>query len=207
MSISLRKILQKRILQGGQAISELAVCLVALLIVLLGFLLLSTLSQEGVTNVIASRQDADKNARGSVTSIGGSSTLENISHWDYGDRGVPFNRDDTPIKSSNNNGSTFFNQLTDNYGRFNFKTAGKGFWLPEYYNPLKRLQQNDILLNAANLTVGISSEKDPLGKRGLEALKSAARNLLGVRADFEVTDYTFMPEKADVPLPEEVSAP
>ena len=73
MSISLRKILQKRILQGGQAISELAVCLVALLIVLLGFLLLSTLSQEGVTNVIASRQDADKNARGSVTSIGGSS--------------------------------------------------------------------------------------------------------------------------------------
>lgn len=204
-TLCFRKMLQKRARQGGQAISELAVCLVALLVVLLGFLLLSTLSQEGVTNVIAARQDADKNARNSVSSVGGGSVMENISHWNYGDRGVPFNRDDTPVKSSNTNGAEFFRQLTDNSGKFDFKTAGKGYWLPEYYNPLKTLQQDNIMLDAANLTVGVSSEKDPLGKRGLEALKSAAKNLLGVRADFEVTDYAFMPEKPDVPLPEDVS--
>ena len=202
---SIRTILQKRNRQSGQAISELAVCLIGLLVVLLGFLLLSTLSQEGVTNVIAARQDADKNARNGQSSVGSSSTLENISHWDYGPRGVPFNRDDTPVKATNNSGSVFFGQLTDNGGKFDFKTAGNDSWLPEYYNPLKKLQKDDILLDAANLTVGSSTEKDPLGKRGLESIKNAARIILGGRADFEVTDYVFMPEKVTVPLPEEAT--
>lgn len=206
MNTSKRKsIFQKRSRQGGQAIAELAVCLMGLLVVLLGFLLLSTLSQEGITNVIAARQDADKNARNGQSSVGGSNTLANISHWNYGERGIPFNRDDIAVKSTNTSGAVFFNQLIDNSGKFNFKTAGNGDWLPEYYNPLKKLQQDNILLDAANLTVGISTEKDPLGKRGLESLKQSARNILGVRADFAVTDVAFMPEKATVPLPEEAT--
>lgn len=200
---SMRTIAKKRRSQSGQAISELAVCLIGLLVVLLGFLLLSTLSQEGVTNVIAARQDADKNARNSQSSTGGGGKTENISHWDYGPRGIPFNRDDAPVKSSNRGGEDFFSQLT--YGNFNFRTAGNGEWLPEYYNPLKTLQEDNILLDAANLTIGVSTEKDPLGKRGLESLKQAARNILGVRADFEVTDYVYMPEKANVPLPEDAT--
>lgn len=206
MNICTRKtIRQKRLSQGGQAIAELAVCLIGLLVVLLGFLLLSTLSQEGVTNVIAARKDADKNARNSQSSVGGSNTMANISHWNYGSRGIPFNRDDRPVKSSSTGGEAFFSQLTDNSGKFNFKTAGNQDWLPEYYNPLKKLQQDDILLDAANLTIGVSTEKDPLGKRGLESLKQSARKVLGVRADFEVTDVVFMPEKATVPLPEEAT--
>lgn len=206
MNIShLKQILQKRTRQGGQAIAELAVCLMGLLVILLGFFLLSTLSQEGVTNVIAARQDADKNAQNGQSSLGGGNTMANISHWDYGSRGIPFNRDDSPVKSTSTGGAVFFSQLTDHSGKFDFRTAGNGYWLPEYYNPLKSLQQDDILLDAANLTAGVSSEKDPLGKRGLESLKKSARNILGVRADFEVFDIVFMPEKVEVPLPEEAT--
>lgn len=199
------RIRKKYAAQSGQALSEMAVCLVGLLVILLGFLLLATLSQEGVTNVIAARTDADKNARNAQSTVGGAGAVENISHWDYGSRGIPFNRDDSAIKSNNRGGDAFFHELTDNTQRFNFKTAGGNGWLPEYYNPLKELQEDDILLDAANLTTGTSSEKDPLGKRGLEALKNAARNILGTRADFEVTDHAYMPKKADVPLPEEAT--
>ncbi len=206
MKISrLKLLLQKRTRQGGQAIAELAVCLIGLLVILLGFLLLSSLSQEGVTNVITARQNADKNARNGQSSSGNSNATANISHWNYGSRGIPFNQDDMPVKSSNTGGEVFFNQLTDNSGKFNLTSAGNGTWMPEYYNPLKKLQQDDILLDAANLTVGAASEKDPLGKRGLKSLKQSIRNILGVRADFKLTDQVFMPEKADVLLPEEAT--
>ena len=205
MNISrLKSILQKRSRQGGQAIAELTVCLIGLMVVLVGFLLLSTLSQESVTNVIAARQDADKNARNSQSSVGGSKNKTTISHWNYGERGIPFTQNDQPVKSTNTGGEKFFSQLIDNSGKFNLKTAGNGTWMPEYYNPLKKLQQDKIMLDAANLTIGTANENDPLGKHGLESLKQPVKNILGVRS-IEMSDMAFMPKKAIVPLPEEAT--
>lgn len=191
---------RKRTAQGGQAIAEMAVCLIALMVVLLGFLLVSSLSHENVTNAILSRQQADKHFRNSQSSVG--SQEKNIAYWNYGDRGIPFNGDDKPVTSTSRGGGDFFGELVDNNGRFDFRTAGGNGWLPDEYNPLRKLQQSDLLLDAANLTAGTYSENDPLEKRGLSSLKSAFRNLLGVKGSFQMTDHTFMPQKATVTLPE-----
>ena len=201
--ISINRLRQRRSPEGGQAIAEMAVCLIALMAVILGFLLVSTLAHENVSNVILSRQEADKNFRNSQSSSVGK--VENIAQWNYGERGVPFNNDDTPVLNGNRSGEHFSRELIDNSGKFDFRTAGGNGWLPDEYNALRSLQVGNMMVDAANLSAGVATESDPLAKRGLNSLKEAFRNILGVNGTFQLTDYTFMPVKPDVTEPEQAT--
>ncbi len=184
--------------QGGQALAELCVCLIGLIVVILAYFLISALTSVNVDNVIDARETADRIARGSGSSAG-KNDAKSIVDWDYGNRDIPFTKDDTPILASGMDGLVFITELQDNTGEFNLTSVGSvndGFLIPDY-NASKNLSPGDIFLDAANLASGTATETDPLGKRGLTNLKGAFKKFFGV-SSFEMSDTVFIPVKANI---------
>ena len=66
--------------ESGQAFAELAVSLIAILAVFVGFLLIAALGSDRVSTLIRAREDADRKSSSGVSSRGGDS----IRYWDYG---------------------------------------------------------------------------------------------------------------------------
>ncbi len=199
---------EKRKKQGGQALAELAVCLIAVVVCFLGILLVGAVSQARVSNVIESRSDADANQ---MNSNAVQSHAQNISYWDYGGKqdirmpAVPFTADDRPVLEGNSRDDVFVNQLRDNTGTFALDQAGGGGkdYLRDEYNAARQFSGSPLFLTAAELIRGVSDKNDPLAEKNLSALKIAAGNIFKIRS-FQITDETYLPKKATVPLPEDV---
>lgn len=188
---------------SGQAIPELSVCLVALLIVLLGYLLISSLVLENVDNVIAARERADRNARRGTPPSG---EEQNILSWDYGEKGIAFTGNDKPrLVRIDSSGLNFTQELTDHSGIFSLPAATPNSTgcLPNDYNKTTNLSPLNLFLHAANLTCGKAAENDPLGKRGLGSLKESFKNFFGIRS-FLLTDTVFLPARPSIVRPEEI---
>lgn len=186
----------------GQAISELVVCLIGVLIVILGYLLISALSLENVDNLIRAREEADVSARSRTSGWAG----KNIGVWDYGARNIPFTQDDVAEDETIADSSAFAGELVDNGGTFNLLTASANSYgyLPSDYNASSSLSFINMMLNAANLAGGSANESDPLGKRGLDSLKDAIRNMFGT-AQFQITDTVYIPVAPNVRDPESIT--
>lgn len=188
---------EKRRSQGGQAIAELAVCIIGMLICLLGYFLVSAITFENVKNTIQSRAIADKSVRNGESGVSGST--HNIAEWDYGYREIPFTADDTVIPSGMIDGAEFSASLSAD--RVNLVSLRGGNYLPSAYNAAYGLSLIHIFSNAANLVEGTSTESDPLGKRGLNSLKNSFKSMFGVRSFF-LSDHTYMPAAPAIPDPQ-----
>ena len=187
----------KRRRQGGQAIAELAVCIIGMLVCLLGYFLVSAITIENVKNAIQSRSAADKDVRNGES--GDSGSKNNIAEWDYGYRDIPFTADDTIISGKTVDGAGFIAELAaDNV---NLVTLRGSNYLPPAYNAASGLSIINIFANAANLVEGTSTENDPLGKRGLTSLKNSFKDMFGVKSFF-LSDHTYMPAAPVIPEPE-----
>ncbi len=188
--------------QSGQAIAELAVCLVVLIVCFLGILLTAAISRERVNNVILSRTDADD--RRQSLNLYGHYEGTSIQRWDYGGNdeiglpAVPFTADDRKVTGDQND-SSFFDQLQDNTGNFVLGQVDTSS-IPFATNAA-RLMTAPLYLSAAGLLRGASSNDDPLEEHFKE-LKAAVNNLFGI-SSFSMSDETFLPGRAAVPLPEE----
>lgn len=203
---TLRK-LRKRC--SGQAIPELAVCLVALLIVLLGYLLLSSLTLENVDNVIKAREKADRNARrgGKISA----SEARNIVSWDYGEKGIAFTGNDKPRSRQDASGLNFIRELSTvpeppgSARSFDLTAATPNSYgyLPVDHNATVNLSLLNLFLNAANLSAGKASENNPLEKRGCGSLREAFQNLFGIRS-FRLKDTVFLPAQPSIARPENI---
>lgn len=201
--MTIRQIRERRKTQSGQALAELAVCLIALLVLLLGFFLISALTMGNVENVIDAREEADKRARDGT--LGGESA-QNISHWSYGNRNIPFTADDVPVTQSDALGAAYLNELNIPGRNFNLASAGGSAkeYLQTYYNPVPNISAVNVFLHAANLSAGTTKITDPLKKRNLANLREAFERMFGV-TNFEIEDTVFIPARATVPDPETVT--
>ena len=83
----------------GQAIIEMCVCLIPILVVLLGMIFISGLGISNIQAFIQAKGNAELSSR-STSALGGEGN--NIHHWDYGDTdnegdGYPFTVDDKTV--------------------------------------------------------------------------------------------------------------
>ena len=173
--------------RSGQAIVEMAVCLVAILVVIGGFLLISGLSLENIQNVIRSREAVDQQARSGVLSSSG----RLIRTWNCGEDGVLFTRDDTASEWTPDS-NTFLSELKDETEPLDLKDSSVFPHLSASRNFAENLSAERLFLSAAELSSAKITESDPLGKRNLSSFRSLIRALI-TDPDFSLEDSAFMP--------------
>ena len=171
--------------ESGQAFAELAVSLIAILAVFVGFLLIAALGSDRVSTLIRAREDADRKSSSGVSSRGGDS----IRYWDYGADEVPFTTDDSAVLGSSGDGSYFRNQLTDNSGNVPLSNPPSSSYLRSDF---AGLQDSNIFINAADLAEGSAYTNSTLRDHNLESLESAIDWLFHIRGT-NVEETVYMP--------------
>lgn len=136
--------------QDGQAIVELTVALVGILVVFCGFLLISKLSIQNVDNIIKARGDADDNA---INSIGGDPG-DQISFWSPGADKNMYTADDILNSAGIIDPSPFSGELQNDI--FSLKSDLSMPYIRYNYAP-NAGAPGFIFLTAAELTSGFSS--------------------------------------------------
>ena len=171
--------------ESGQAFAELAVSLIAILAVFVGFLLIAALGSDRVSTLIRAREDADRKSSSGVSSRGGDS----IRYWDYGADEVPFTTDDSAVLGSSGDGSYFRNQLADNTGNVTLQNPPSSSYLRSDF---AGLQDSNIFINAADLAEGSAYTNSTLHDHNLDSLESAIDWLFHIRGT-NVQETVYMP--------------
>ena len=180
--------------QQGQALTELVICLVAILAVFSGFLLISTLGVENVNVSIMARQNSDARARSGLllTSSG-----KPIKTWNAGKDNVHFTKDDSSSIVTDSSAHVFTEQLQDNTGSLQLTSKYTLQAIPDNNNFALSLDGNRLFLSAAGLGYNTETENDPLGKQHLKALKGTIRSLI-TKKNFILEDTVFMPTHSPI---------
>ena len=172
---------------SGQAIVEMAVCLVAILAVIGGFLLVSGLSLENVQNAIRAREAVDRQARNGILSSSG----RMIRTWNYGRDGILFTRDDK-ISEWTPDSNVFLSELKDETDPLDMKDRSAFPHISSSNNFAGSLSPGRLFLTAAELASAKITENDPLTKRNLSSFRSLIKALI-TDPDFCLEDHAFMP--------------
>lgn len=173
--------------RSGQAIVEMAVCLVAILAVVGGFLLITALGLENIQNAIRSRETVDQKARDGIVSSSG----RMIRSWNSGKDGILFSRDDKPSEWGPD-ANVFLSELKDDTEPLDMRDRSAFPHIPASGNFAANLQPARLFLSAAELTNSKLIESDPLSKRNLSSFRSLIKALIA-NPDFSLEDNTFMP--------------
>ncbi len=171
-----------------QALTELAVSLIAFLVMIVGFLMISGLGTANLENLISAREGADKMARNGLSGADG----QQLRTWSYGADNLPFTQDDMPVSGSNASGDTFRNEMQSSDQTLDLTNRGILPAIPAENNFAPDLAPSRFFLSAAMLAGYSSSENDPLTKRNLASLKKMIAYFFG--ADFKLCDSVFMPQ-------------
>lgn len=182
--------------ESGQAISELLISLIGLMCVFLGLLLVTALGIQNVQTLIHAREGADQNAYNGLQDL----SISSLVGWSYGNDGLLFTKDDSPItaiydypyknaliSTDADNSMLTFNPITDypDYLHYNLAAADM-------------IQDYEVYAHAANLARGTSSVSNPLHERELDDLESAfgklflnGKSLNG--SNFSIQENVFIP--------------
>ena len=183
--------MKERKFERGQAITEMAIGLVAIMAVFLGLLFVAALGLENIKSVMAARSGADSNAAGGIQSgESGSAIVE----WSSGNDGLYFTSDDKAVTGTGENTTDFSSQLQTAYSDASFDltetvTVGGN----SYSSAFSNLADSSLFLYSAQLTGYLSSNEDPLASRKLDDLKQAFASLLGKQAEFSINERVYMP--------------
>lgn len=180
--------------QSGQAITELAVCLIAIMSVVLGFMLVSALSIESVRNALTARAKADANA---VSGVLSSDQGTHIIDWNYGADNIPFTQDDIPNTTFMSDGDYFAEQMIAMDEKTGLTFTPSDTSISSDNNFTSDLSSVNLFLFAADLSAGKGVQNDPLKERGLVDMEKAIRNLFGVW-DFRLEDTAYIPARAEI---------
>ncbi|GEM_PF-898706 len=204
--------LKKRIARGqsGQALTELLAGIIGILMLFIGFLLISALGTDNIRNTIASREKADRMSESGISSDSGAS----IRYWDYGEDKLPFTKDDVPVASAPDSmlfNSQFTGTIYDHTGDADSLESARTYMnnisfsdIDQYTVDLRHsadvlgpnmatdLPSTDIFVKAASLADGEERISDTLSRRNLNGLKESMRRLFGLN-DFSIIDHTCMP--------------
>lgn len=188
--------IRRRFKRHGQALTELAVSLVAIIIVISGMLLISGLGVRNVWNVIHARQEADRKSRDGFISSEGN----DIRSWSYGNDNMPFTRDDTALSTPMDVSGNFLDELDSNDEEddmddnliLDLRHTGSLPHIPNSNNFAKNTGALDFFLSAAALAGHTETDDDPLGSLHLASIRQMVRNLL-TKDEFSLSDTVFMP--------------
>ena len=175
--------------ESGQAFAELTISLVAILAVFVGFLLIAALGMDRVSLLIRAREEADRKSSAGVSSQGG----ESISHWDYGDDGIPFTTDDQPVLGLSGDGAYFRNQMSDNTHEVTLQNPPGSSNLRSDFSDL---QDCDLFVNAASLAEGSTRSTTTLHDHNIESLEYAIKWLFHIRGT-NIEETVYMPAHKD----------
>ncbi len=148
--------------QQGQAIVEMCVCLIPILVILLGMIFVSGLGISNIRALVQAKGNAELASR-AQNAIGGSG--DNIYCWDYGDPddadnegdGYPFTADDK-IRTFYNNGSEYgtealITEQLNNSEHSVSRDSNDYYFMPT--TSLVSIDNNyDTMVTAANLVEG-----------------------------------------------------
>ena len=165
----------------------MAVCLVAILAVVGGFMLITALGLENVQNAIRTREAVDQRARDGITTSSG----RLIRTWNYGTDGVLFTRDDAATGWSPDE-DVFLSELKDDTEPLDMKDSSVFPHISPQNNFAGSLSRGKLFLSAADLSSAKVTESDPLDKRNLSSFKNLIKALIS-NADFSLEDSAFMP--------------
>ena len=171
--------------ESGQAFTELAISLLAFLVVFIGFLLIASLGSDRVYSLIKAREQADKESSSGLSSQGG----ESIRYWDYGKDEIPFTVDDRAVSGSYGDGAYFRGQLADNTREVTLQHPPSSTHLQSDFSSL---QDSNLFVNAASLAKGSASPRYSIHDSGhyLNVLEPAIEWLFHMKnTDIEETVY------------------
>lgn len=175
--------------QQGQALTELVISLVGILIVISGFLLIAALGAENVSVSIKARENADARSRNGLLLTSSGSTIKT---WSAGKDKLHFTKDDKASNVADSTADVFPEQLKDNEQQLYLTSNLYLKEIPANNNFALNLESSRLFLNAATLGHHSESEDNPLGKRKLDSLKELIRSLI-TKKEFHLEDTVFMP--------------
>lgn len=174
---------RKRRGERGQAITELAIALVAISAVFVGVIFILAVGQANIDNLLTVRGEADESA---VSGMGGGAGSP-ISQWDEGGDTRMFTNDDVSIPLMGDEAALFRGEL-DN-GGYNLATDLSSVYVPE--NFARDLPDDRLFLNAADLACG-SASVDPFAYFAIEDLRGAFRSLI-YGGEITISNEVYMP--------------
>ena len=170
--------------EDGQAIVELTVSIVAIMVVFLGVLFAFALGKINVDNIIECRGTADSYAGNGVVNDSG----RPIAHWDPGKDHNYFTNDDEPVLGANDDPQLFMGELSSDsidlvngfnydYVHHNFATDMNGL--------------SSLFLGMANMT-SYKVMTDPYEIDDIEDLRGIFSSLV-YDSDLTVENSVYMP--------------
>ena len=187
---------RRRFRRHGQALTELAVSLVAILAVISGMLLITGLGVRNVRNLIQARQEADRKSRDGF----GAEEGKDIRFWSYGKDNLPFTRDDTTVSAAQDVSGNFMNELDTNDEAdeaddgliLDLRHTGTLAHIPARNDFAKNTALQHFFLSAATLAGHTETDEDPLASLHLASIRQMVRNLL-LKDDLSLNDTVFIP--------------
>ena len=185
--------------ESGQAITELMVCLVALLTVFLGVLLVSSYGADNIATMLSAREQADANAASATSSQQG----ESIARWDAGTDNMCLSADDIAVGGAGGSRDTFVQklQMTQAQGQAGVEIGIDISPVPGSYSTDGRLlaapSSESFYVSAANMVRAEASESNSLRKRELNDLSGAIGMLVGGNGQITISNSVYMPASSD----------
>lgn len=175
--------------ESGQAFTELAVSLFAILAAFVGFLLVAAVSSDRVSALVNARENADERARDNRVDIYSSAgDARSISYRTYGADGLPFTADDEIVQGAAGNGGVFMDELADNSGNVNLANSPAS-WQSDF----STLRDTEFFVNAATLVTGEGTPHgDTLRKHNIDSLRSSIAELFSI-GDIDIRERVYMP--------------
>ena len=176
----------KKSAEKGQALTELVVCLIPIILIFSGVILIAVLGRANVQNTIQARSQAE---------LGRQTEKEEpmqISDWDYGKDRIPYTSDDQPLTNArfylaagdfDTEKDTVPGKYTENVDLQNVFDGGYLSNLPGRVN----------FTQAANLTGAKLTVRDTLSKNKMQFFARMFQIHLKSQ-NIEIKDSVFMPE-------------
>lgn len=170
--------------EKGQAIAEMAVCMIAIMAVFLGVIFAYAIGSTNIDNLIACRASADNYAYCQVYGEGGRQILT----WNEGNDERLFTNDDEAQIGTNDEPEIFKGELqSENVDLVN--SFGEGYVQNNFAGDLADI--NAIFLSSADLT-SYSIQSDPYETMNLEDLKGTFSTLF-LNSDLIINNSVYMP--------------
>lgn len=186
--------------ESGQAIVEMTVALIAIMVVFLGIIFAFAIGHSNIDTLLECRGMADSYAGNGSFTDGGVPILT----WEEGGDGRMYTNDDTPVIGTNDDPDIFRGELqsdeVDLVNGFNRSYVEHNF-------AADIAGVSALFLVMANMT-SYSQTVDPVEEMDLDGLESAFRELI-YDSDLTVTNSVFMPSfsSGDSETEEETPAP
>ncbi len=180
--------------ESGQAIAELTIGLMVIMVVLVGVIFISLVGSENIRTVISARENAELQS-------GTSSNSKYISTWDYGEDNIPFTSDDQETLASFEYQQTY-SDLLQNDG-FDLKTDNYTTEA-QFVKPFTSPDSESLFTNAVDLIAYQGNQDNVQNTIDELNLKNALQKIFNINGNIDLSSQesnkVYMPISKDYTL-------